>query len=185
VFGYQRVSAIRVTTLLIAIVSKNKKSDEWTKSFCSLPGISGEKLDALRSYANKAGLFEPISPPDKFKDLDAFWETLIEINKKSLETLIAALKKNRDLFRSRATPDTVLAWSRQFLDRELKDMQGDLLGLSDKENNHASIEKLIFFFEELAFEARFSKLDCMRPALPLYSLSLVFLNRINPFWSQG
>ena len=25
----------------------------------------------------------------------------------------------------------------------------------------------------------------MRPALPLYSLSLVFLNRINPFWSQG
>lgn len=156
---YQRVSAIRVTSLLIAIVAKNQENDEWTTPFGALPGVTGTKLEALRDYADKVGLFEPIPTPNAFEDIKALRTTLIGINKKSLETLYAALRKNRDLFRSRATPDSVIAWSRQFLDRELPDMQGDLLGLSEEANNHASIDKLKLFFEDLAFDARFSKLD--------------------------
>jgi hypothetical protein len=159
-------------------------------------GLGGAALPPLAWYAQVIGVFAPniasatqepdpagqdtrsdaAEPPTAghaIPDVGRFLALLNDLRRHALETLLMALTRNRLLLRAVATPDTVLAWSRQFLDRELDDIQGTTLRLASGRRSRKTlydrvspapdvqeiIDALRDLFGELQFKARLSKLD--------------------------
>ncbi len=146
---YHRVSAIRIITLLITIIDQaikeNKENKEnkdngetiWKdlQEHCDrLPKDSflhiheEESKNSFVQAILTLGVFNPIKQDveknlEGLKDISMLLEYLIRLRKNSLSTLLMALNKNNLLLRIEAAPNTVLAWSDQFLSLELDNME--------------------------------------------------------------
>ncbi len=186
---YHRVAATRTITLLIAIIET--ATDEVLKELDSklseeIPvGCGRDSSQFLENpiarFAQIMGVFSPVgasefsigaSPTDGLSSRDFFVQSLANLRQHALETLLKALTRNRLLLRAVATPDTVLSWSRQFLDVELDYMQGSMLEyvLHDGESllvrlrartrDGETLAELRDLFDELRFGVpHLSKLD--------------------------
>ena len=141
-YMYHRVSAVRVITLLITILEKVSKGGEQDKiefwddlnTHCeNLPNKyknihQQTKKDSFVWAILTLGIFDPIKQDigknlDKLNDIDQLLNYFRMLRQNSLSTLLMALNKNELLLRIDAAPNTVLAWSNQFLDFELKSME--------------------------------------------------------------
>lgn len=189
---YHRVAATRTITLLIAIIEADKRGawrdlGEALAQVAVLPGSAGigcHDLGPIGWFAQVIGIFAAVTSPDAtpthgaglrdaIPDVACLLVLLNDLRRHALETLLMALTRNRLLLRAVATPDTVLAWSRQFLDRELDDIQGTAIRecvggragkalygrVTPREAVEESINALRDLFDELRFQARLSKLD--------------------------
>lgn len=150
---YHRVSATRIITLLITILEKSNDSiAENLDTYCK--GIFVQYKDAFDAptdtdhhfnwYAEVIGVFDPIFQDKKIIDSR---ENLLNnfkfLRKHALETLLMALTKNSLFFRSVATPDTVLAWSKQFLELELTNMHKIMINGKVSNEPDSDIEQTI------------------------------------------
>ncbi|MCX7098068.1 MAG: hypothetical protein NTV43_09230 [Methylococcales bacterium] len=186
---YHRVSAIRVITLLITIIEKENAGDNnnsiWDElnkhcktlrhqnnteqlKYKNLPDNSDFEENHFVWYAWVLGIFDPIKQDvgENLKQLtDAEqlkWHFKI-LRKNSLNTLLMAIKKNKLLFRIEAAPDSVLAWSRQFIKSELNNMQ-EVSGYPyEKEGPETcigdTVKELLQLFTRLKTQALCSKMD--------------------------
>ncbi len=172
---YHRVSATRIMTLLIDIIEKNIEDYVFwgeLESCCQniffedsvqTTKLGIKDLGDLTRYVQIIGIFEPIKwVPKKKLEQKEFLGQLKRLRVHALETLYMALERNKLFIRAVATPDTVLAWSKQFIGRELSymwDGKGlDKLDQYDKEVRELN-EKLEKLFEELEFKALLSKMQ--------------------------
>ncbi len=186
---YHRVTAIRTITLLMAIIetcedddwdSFNKASSEEQYTLSQLKDLfkigNRSEDDPIIWFVDVIGLFTQI--PDKKGALEdpkrqTFIKKLKELRTNALETLLAAFQRNQLIFLAQSTPDAVLTWSRQFLYRELKEMDGVAfkdINLLKTENDtlykkvsnekvQKTIDSLKEIFLQLQFKARMSKFD--------------------------
>ncbi len=179
---YHRVSAIRIITLLISIIEKGKKEIIWENltayceelsSYCgTFPLGNSEKFNAntdnpFEWYVWVLGVFDPIKRDTKtiidarISDAPELMKNLGLLRKNALDTLLMALNKNKLLFRIEAAPDSVLAWSNQFLDFELDNMAGVINGNKEDcpEEIKETFNNLYKLFEKLKYQALLSKMD--------------------------
>ncbi|MEE9337928.1 MAG: hypothetical protein V3U87_07590, partial [Methylococcaceae bacterium] len=152
---YHRVTAIRTMTLLLKILSEIENLEEVCKN---------EKNFNLEEYAITIGVFSQI--PQNQQDSLPFRESLIDKLKKlhqnSIITLLKALKRNQLVFLAQSTPETVLAWSEQFLGRELDEISGKDFkeySIELEEGTDTKIDDLKQFFIKLQFSALMAKFD--------------------------
>lgn len=175
---YHRVSAIKTITLLITIIEVNHNDsilddlDKYCKpllyTFSSITIDNSGKLNPFEWYTLVIGVFSHINYDNKIPEKKQLVRNFKLLRKHALDTLLMALTKNKLLFRSEATPDTVLAWSKQFLDHELTNMQhidvdGEPIINFDQDdpelNIVETIRKLRKQFERLKSQAQLSKMD--------------------------
>lgn len=177
---YHRVSAIRIIILLITIIEKDfEKGDKTTiwndlsihckelSSVCeTFPVGDSERFkpdddNPFEWYVWVLGIFDPIKRnTKKISSAQELVENFKLLRKNSLDTLLMALKKNKLLFRIEAAPDSILAWSDQFLEFELTNMKGISGHTSEcpieiKE----TLDELSKLFEKLKYQALLSKMD--------------------------
>jgi hypothetical protein len=179
---YHRVSAIRTITLLIAIIkNKSPKNTIWAdlnqhckdlpSMYTNLPKGEFKEGEYFVWYVWVLGVFDPIKQDKEIfqdpanKELLSNEEKLVEyfelLRKNSLNTLLMALNKNKLLLRTVAAPDSVLAWSRQFLASELNYMEKIQPPNNDDSNNSElpTINELREFFTRLELQALRSKMN--------------------------
>lgn len=176
---YHRVSAIKTIALLITIIEKDNESaifidlnKHCEKLFAEHHKellVSSEKLDPFEWYTLVLGVFDHIKlGTNKISVAGQLVRNLKLLRKHALDTLLMALTKNKLLFRSEATPDTVLAWSKQFLEHELKNMRqieidGSPIINFDQDDPELNVKETIGElhkqFERLKSQAQLSKMD--------------------------
>jgi hypothetical protein len=178
---YHRVSYIRMTTLVLAI-TYGQGNELWQAAHDNVERLreqAGEERGAkerapLPWFLAVFGIFAPqergqsvdAGHEDKVTNLTKLRQALERLREHALETLHKALVRDRNIMRSMAAPDTVLAWSQEFIRRELPLIRGepfrevDPLLASDidpKKDGAITITRLADFFEELRFKAHLSK----------------------------
>ncbi len=170
---YHRVSAIRTITLLITIIEnaikKNVSKESniiWIKlnQHCSnlsseyqnLPKGEFNDNEQFKWYLWVIGVFDSIKQEQDVKEdfQDLYNDNKLAryfkvLRKNSLKTLLMALNKNKLFLRTCAAPDSVLAWSRQFLASELGYMEKITDISSDSNNSELNIEPTIKDLREL------------------------------------
>ncbi len=140
---YHRVSAIRVITLLITIIEQAVKEIDDKGESVLWNDLNTHCRDLPNKYKNihkqtiedpfvwtilALGIFDPIKQDieknlDGLTDIDKLLSYFRILRQNSLSTLLMALNKNQLLLRIEAAPNTVLAWSNQFLYSELEYME--------------------------------------------------------------
>ena len=184
---YHRVSAVRVITLLITIleqVSKREKQDKiefWKDLNTHCENLPDEyknihqqtKKDSFVWAILTLGIFDPIKQDieknlDGLTDIDQLLNYFRMLRQNSLSTLLMALNKNELLLRIEAAPNTVLAWSNQFLDFELKSMEqiDARFPIASDDPAVATLKELIKKFTRLKHQSLRSKMN-YRGALEL------------------
>lgn len=186
---YHRVSALRIITLLIAIVSSfsNKLENEGgfkdvINEFNSLKNKSNIKsnlgsdfYNSFIWYVDVIGVFAE-DPKYKSKDYigisedvhDFLLKRLVSLRENALETLLMALKRNDSLFRASSVPEIVVSWAKQFLERELPEIIGEVFDKEKLSNiykacktdsDDKTVQQLKDYFQELEYLAQISKFD--------------------------
>ena len=157
---YHRVTAIRTMTLLLKIISETK----------DLEKVKIEKCDLMK-YTEIIGVFSqtPQNQQELTKKQNSLFfqkrliDKLKKLHQNSIITLLKALKRNQLVFLAQSTPETVLAWSNQFLGRELDEISGKDLDFKDsiklEEDTITKIDDLEQFFIKLQFSALMAKFD--------------------------
>ncbi len=128
---YHRVTAIRNIALLYEIITMYCDKDDWESliektnhlkvdlhSFT----LTNKESNNFVLYSCLIGIFSQIpNNGGTLKDSSqkTFTDVLKKLHKNSLETLIAALERNKLLFLAQSIPDEVLSWSKQFLKYEI------------------------------------------------------------------
>ncbi len=131
-YMYHRISALRVITLLLAVLANY--SEEVTDALSELGSVQIDlhnKTD-LNSVIAFLGVFEPLGDAINLKDsiLRKLRLYLFNLRREGLETLLKALERNRGRIRQAATPQTIEAWAGQFLERERDDLDGSIFWLA-------------------------------------------------------
>jgi len=188
---YHRVTAIRTISLLLHIldiiekknygcffiknlaslfeksesrnVGKLKEEDNYLALFWYIEeiGFFSQIPEHKSSYSNKT---ENQRNPNE-KALVVFKKDLKALYMNSLKTLLFALTRNQLIFLAQSAPDTVDAWSNQFLKVDFRQMFGvDLCRNEPEITDHlklfGGIDKLfIAFFEEQKLYAEMSRLN--------------------------
>ncbi len=178
---YHRVTATRTITLLLAILHTGD-DNLWVDAAALVapesPRAAG--VHAMKWLIQRLGVFSPLPPlpPDQAAGTrEKLINQLCKLREHALETLLMALRRDELTLRSVATPDTVLAWSQQFVERVLDDIRGDVLKLcrsaandwrevnrlvelvAPEDSAGTAVRELEAFFDELQFRACMSKLD--------------------------
>lgn len=137
-----------------------------------------DQLETFAWYASVIGVFDPcgserreidlleksydqLNPPANFKTLNLM-HNLKVLRRQAVETLLTALNKNKLLFRAVATPDTIIAWSDQFLNLELDCMREiEINGITygQPDDIKITMDALESQFKKLRFQAWLSKMD--------------------------
>ncbi len=140
---YHRTSALRVMTLLIAIIIKSgDRSDSVLAEIRNLlPRANREEPDSptmsFSDFIGILGVFEPLGAKaaklqhtadfERIEDLAWYLHLLRD---HGLETLEKALVRNQDRLKRISTPQTLEAMAWQYLNRELYDLSGESFSLS-------------------------------------------------------
>lgn len=160
---YHRVTAIRTMTLLIKILSETKNLEQ----VCKKDGNENIFKDYnLMEYADFIGVFSQIPQNQQESTTNqgtSLQEGLIDKFKKlhqnSIITLLKALERNQLVFLAQSTPETVLAWSNQFLGREVREIRGEDFNIELEEDTGTKIDDLEQFFTKQQFNALMAKFD--------------------------
>ena len=167
-YMYHRVSATRTITLLIKIIERENDKllfhelNEYCKTLydyiCKLKKNQVDQNNCFEEYIILIGIFDPIVSQYKMSTTDDLLNNLRHLRRHSLETLLMAITKNSFLFRSVATPETVLAWSNQFLELELDNMKESID--NDLEINiDETIIRLEQLFKKFKYRSILSKMN--------------------------
>lgn len=215
---YHRVSATKIITLLITIIKihsneyKSATNEDYLigklNKYCQpLYEFKTNRKELVKStekeegepcqgcfawHASYIGVFDPIgSEKSELTSTSDLIKYLIALRKQAVETLSTALKKNELLFRSVSTPDTVIAWSNQFLDSELNNMEKVKLNvdiaLEKEECIKTEIDTLRSQFERLRFQAWLSKMDyesILNYYFIIYNKNHDYKNNIHITWED-
>jgi hypothetical protein len=139
---YHRMSALRAMTLLLAVLDEDivfTTVTEFDEMLPVKPAPTALNESAFARFLEVLGVFEPLGLKS-MQTIDNKASLRLQIHRlrtHGLQTLEKALIRNRDRFRRNATPQTLEAWSWQFLNREIYDLNGEVFLLSSTEQLRA------------------------------------------------